>query len=139
MAADASSSRVVLSWNGGGDFTVERKAASGDFAAISKGSGAPAYTDAAIDAFATYVYRIKADAGVSNEITVGPPPAGFSVASPLAGAVANYKLDDEANFGVRMQLVLDRNGDPSMAYMVRAPLGDYSASLAEFVSWNRAL
>ena len=136
----ASSSAVQLTWTGAGPFVVERRADAKTFATIGRTSDA-AYTDAAIDPFATYVYRIRtargADGGPggeqlsppSNEITVGPPPAGFST-------VVKAAKGKEGDFASHIAVALDGNGDPAIAYMVLR--ADDTKAHLHFVAWNRA-
>src|SRR5262245_12460229 len=96
-ATAASRSAVSLSWTAGDPavtrYAVERKPLGASWtppAPPAKSRIVTTMVDAAtaddksIDAFATYVYRVRA-AGAnntfsapSNEITVGPPPVGYS-------------------------------------------------------------
>ena len=77
-------------------------------------------TDSQIDAFATYIYRVRATdaanafSAPSNEVTVGPPPVGFSsiVAAPKA-----MQEHDPQQFAGQLRMVLDANGDPAFAYI----------------------
>lgn len=146
-AVSATRSEVRLSWTGNDSkatgYTIERKPLNGAYGAVGS-SAAATYSDRAIDPFATYVYRVRATqapdgiSAPSNEITVGPPPVGLSVAAPLDGGMTRNQLEDESNFGRRLQIALDGNGDPALAYRVSSPGGDGERSVLEFVCWNRA-
>ena len=65
--------------------------------------------DTAIDAFATYVYHVhaigadNAQSAPSNEITVGPPPLGFSQVQ-----IAPSTLRDPGQFARGSSVALDR-------------------------------
>jgi hypothetical protein len=66
-------------------------------------------------------------------VAVGPPPSGYSKALDLPAAEPNPK-----NFGQYLQLALDANGDPMLAYYYYSPNKVLSDSAFYFVSWNRA-
>jgi hypothetical protein len=100
-------------------------------------------TDQTIDAFATYVYRVRALAAgdvvsaPSNEITVGPPPVGFSQVQTAPKAMQDR---DPNQYAHTIRLAFDANGDPALAY-VTGDLnldGDPKDSEIGFISWNRA-
>jgi uncharacterized protein (TIGR03437 family) len=130
----ATSSEVDLSWSGSASsYTVERSvlgSAFDDVATVSTTS----YKDTQIDPYTTYVYQIRADAAQSNQITVGPPPAGFQVAAPTPAQV------DPSSYGYDLSMVLDGNGDPAFAFVFDDPNQDtdHSDTQLLFRSWNRA-
>ena len=134
-AVSASRSRVELSWQGSAsDFIVERKPLGGMYATHGRAT-ATTFADAKVDPFATYVYRVRSirdtvTSAPSNEITVGPPPTGFST------IVAATSKGDEDGFGKHPATTLDDNGDPAAAYNVLRAEG-INAHLF-FVSWDRA-
>src|SRR4051794_34479233 len=89
-ATSATSRQVQLAWtavSGAAGYIVERKPLGGQYPTVIPAPVTEAaWNDSGIDAFATYVYRVRvAPAGkqASNEITVGPPPVGFSTAVPV--------------------------------------------------------
>lgn len=165
----ASKSAVVLAWTTGdpqsSKFVVERRLAGAAWpAAPAAGRGsAPAAgaapplptpsavmtadgtsaTDNKIDAFATYVYRVRAlgasDAvsSPSNEVTVGPPPVGYSqIVLDPKGTTEH----DPNQFANQLRIVHDANGDPALAY-VTSDLngdGDPSDSALDAITWSRA-
>ncbi|MBI4894041.1 MAG: fibronectin type III domain-containing protein [Acidobacteria bacterium] len=142
----ATRSAVQLAWGAttAPAYLIERKTLDGDYATLAT-SEPNSYTDRTIDPFTTYLYRVRStqppasSSDPTREVTVGPPPVGLSVASPLAAGVANYALEAEYTFGVRLRAVLDSNGDPALAYQVVTPSPNDAQSAIEFVSWNRAL
>jgi hypothetical protein len=80
----ASKSQVQLSWTAGDasnvTHTIERKTLTGSYATAVNATTASA-TDTTIDAYKTYVYRIRANlgstqSGPSHEVTAGPAPVG---------------------------------------------------------------
>src|SRR5579871_2772556 len=80
----ATNKRVDLSWTGtASSYTVQRRALGGSFANIATAVTTASYSDTTIDAFTTYQYQVLATGGTaaSNDVTAGPPPAGFSVAA----------------------------------------------------------
>lgn len=140
QAVSATKSEVRLTWTGEGDtFVVERKGLGGMYATAGPAADTT-YTDQKIEQFSTYVYRVRAvrsDAtgtplmsAPSNEITVGPPPSGFSTIVP-----ASPRGSEDA-FGRHPAMTLDDNGDPAIAYNVLQAEGSDAHLL--FVSWNRA-
>ena len=151
QAVTATKSAVQLSWQSADssivNFQVDRRplAVSGiDYVAISTGK-ATTYTDTAIDAMTTYVYRVRGidgtgvSSGGSNEIIVGPPPVGSSVISTVRADLNLY--DPSSQFGVRPLMTLDSNGDPAICYSILSPnnldVGTPDDSFLEFISWDR--
>jgi hypothetical protein len=142
-ASSATSRAVTLVWSGAtGAVTVERKAAGTPWPTqppVAPLATVPAatYTDQAIDAFATYTYRVKAGAVVSNEITVGPPPVGLSQVHPMPAKLRTTNL---GSFGALTRLTFDANGDPLVAYLITDPNGDGDNGDGQLwtISWNRA-
>jgi hypothetical protein len=145
IATSATSSSVQLSWTAAQPqapgFIVERKTLNGTYAPAPNlpdgGMPGVAFVDSAIDPFTTYVYRVSATSlngtsTPSNEITVGPPPTGYNIASPAPSSGGFW--------GQQVQIVLDANGDPALGfvYILGDDNMDYSASAVYFVSWNRA-
>src|SRR6185312_2195538 len=103
----ATRSKVSLTWSGAGQsWIVERKSGPA-FQKIADVT-TPAYDDAAITPFGTYTYRVRAGATAapSNEVTVGPPPAGVNVPSHLPAGV------EAGKYGTSTALTFDENGDP---------------------------
>ena len=162
--ANATASAVSLTWTAGDAatrFVVERKAAGTPWPAAAAATApapgtpakptasaiatvdAPKADDTGLDAFATYVYRVRAVGGgnalsaPSNEVTVGPPPAGFSQVLPTPAAILGHDRND---FAAVIRMAFDGNGDPAFAYLVSDPNGDGEPKDTEldFVSWNRA-
>jgi hypothetical protein len=146
VATSATNSSVQLSWTAAQPqapgFLVERKTLNGAYAPAPNipdgGLAAVAYVDSTIDPFTTYIYRVSATSlngtsTPSNEVTVGPPPVGYNIASPVPVTGAGY-------WGQQVQMVLDANGDPALGfvYIVGDDNMDFSASAVYFVSWNRA-
>jgi hypothetical protein len=140
--SSASNRAVGLSWTGAsGPVVLERKPAGTPWpttpvAPLTSPTGA-AYADASIDAFATYTYRVKAGAVLSNEVTVGPPPVGMSQVLRMPALLLN---NNSRSFAGITRLVFDANGDPLLAYVTTDANGDGDpADGALFtVSWNRA-
>lgn len=145
IVSSATNSSVQLSWTApqpqAPGFIVERKTLNGAYATLPAvpDGGVPgvAFADSTIDPFTTYVYRVSATSlnatsVPSNEVTVGPPPAGYSVAAPVPSSAGFW--------GQQVQMVLDANGDPALGfvYIVADDEMDFGASALYFVSWNRA-
>lgn len=132
---NATAHHVALAWTGtAASWTVERKAGEAQWQKVAA-SPATSYEDSAIDPWATYRYRVRANGEpVSNEVVVGPPPAGFLKPSPTPNGV------DSNKYGVDTAVALDENGDPAIAFMWLDPNGDNDESDDEvrFVRWNRA-
>ena len=96
-----------------------------------------------IDSYTTYQYQVEANltsgtSAASNQVTVGPPPSGFTTAAPAPGPADSYIA---GNFAYDMSVTLDGNGDPAMVFVFNDPNGDTDPkdSRVEFRSWNRAL
>lgn len=159
-AASATSSSVVLTWTGdaAAKIVVERKvlgaawlvptAASPATAAMPTPStlaivSATTATDNKIDAFATYVYRVRTQAvdnslsAPSNELIVGPPPVGFNsvIAAPKA-----MHAHDPAQFANQIRMTFDANGDPTLAYTNNDLNNDGENDDTDLsvITWNRA-
>ncbi len=137
-AKTATSKRVDLSWVGtAASYVVQRRTLGGTYADLTTVSSTTA-SDTQIDPYTTYQYQVLAStasgrSGPSNEITVGPPPAGYSDAAP---APAGH----EDHYGYDLSLVLDGNGDPAFAFVFDDPNQDtdHSDTQLLFRSWNRA-
>jgi len=130
----ATSTEVDLSWSGSASsYTVERAVLGGAFSSIGTASKTT-FSDTKIDAYTTYQYQIVANSAQSNQVTVGPPPAGFQVAAPVPAQV------DPSSYGFDISMVLDANGDPAFAFIFNDANQDTDASDSEllFRSWNRA-
>jgi hypothetical protein len=99
----------------------------------------PDFTDAKIDPYTIYTYRVKAvlgpqkTSGPSNEVKAGPPPTGFNV-------VTLTPKDRELDFGYAMTMVLDSNEDPVFAYTFRDPNNKNKRADNQlfFGGWDRA-
>lgn len=148
----ASKSAVVLTWTPADASTpsiVERKLLGAQWPAVGATPSASIgtvdtarFSDSTIDQFATYVYRVRArGAGApsapSNEVTVGPPPTGFSQVIAAPKAMHDH---DPAQFASVISMALDANGDPAFAYLVSDLNndGENPDSALDFISWNRA-
>jgi hypothetical protein len=138
----ASLSKVQLVWTpfqGATDYVVERGAEAGPFAAAGAITKDPDFTDAKIDPYTIYTYRVKAvlgpqkTSGPSNEVKAGPPPTGFNV-------VTLTPKDREPDFGYAMTMVLDGNEDPVFAYTFRDPNNKNKRTDNQlfFGGWDRA-
>lgn len=133
----ATKQEVDLTWTGtAGTYTVQRSVLGGPFTNIATVNTTSA-ADTQIDPYTTYQYQVVAGSTTSNQVTVGPPPAGFSVAAPTPGA---QTTTDYSNFGLNISATLDRNGDPALIFLYSDPNKDtdYSDSQLLFRSWNRA-
>jgi hypothetical protein len=114
-AANARS--VQLEWDGAaGPVTVERTNGS-TFQKIATAAQAN-YEDSSIDPFATYRYRVSAGGNSSNEVIVGPPPAGVLNAAPTP------KDTEPPKYGPASAIAFDENGDPVIAFEWVDPNGD---------------
>src|SRR5215472_9294300 len=84
----ATAQRVELAWTGSSpEWQVERRSGSGQFEKVASAPAA-GYRDEKIGAYATYHYRVRSQAGaLSNEVVVGPPPAGVNVPARLPAKV----------------------------------------------------
>lgn len=160
VASSATSSVVTLAWTGdaGAKVVIERKVLGAAWLMPTATTPATAVmptpstiavvtaatvSDSKIDAFTTYVYRVRAVGAnnvlsvPSNELIVGPPPVGFStvVATPKA-----MQEHDPTQFANQHRMTLDANGDPALAYMTNdlnndGELDDTDLSV---ITWNRA-
>ena len=129
----ANARSVQLEWTGAtGPVTVERT--SGITVQKTPATDPSSYEDKTIDAFATYRYRVSAGGKSSNEVIVGPPPAGVMNAAPLP------KDADPGKFGQASAMALDENGDPVIAFEWVDPNGDgdFSDNEVRVVHWSRA-
>jgi uncharacterized protein (TIGR03437 family) len=138
-ATAATKQRVDLSWTGSAQsYSVQRRPLGGAFTTISTASTTSA-SDQIIDPYTTYQYQIMAVGSntPSNVVTVGPPPAGFSVAAIAPGAAGSEVAD---HYGYSLSVVLDGNGDPAFAFIFNDPNldGNYVDTELRFRSWNRA-
>jgi len=137
-ALSASRSEVKLSWATNAPkaaaFVVERQSSKTPFAEIAKVTTTEA-TDTKIDPYATYIYRVRVaeTQTFSNEVSVGPPPAGFNVAAPAP-------QDRHNDYGLQVSLALDSNDDPIIAYVFDDPDKDSNREDSQlfFLSWDRA-
>jgi hypothetical protein len=159
-ATSATSGVVAIAWSGetNAKVAVERKVLGASW--LTPTAAAPAtverpspstigvvsastFTDSKVDAFTTYVYRVRVVgannvlAAPSNEITVGPPPVGFSGVLPIP---ASLKDGGPSNFANQTRMVFDANGDPTIAYMTNDLNGDGEMDDTDLsvITWNRA-
>jgi hypothetical protein len=127
---------IGLSWAGTEDksFRIERRTGEQDWTPIESGGVDQSVIDRKIEPYATYQYRIVAGFRISNVITVGPPPAGFSTIVPRPGEHPDTAL------GRFISPVLDSNGDPAAAFVYADPRGTGRNNDTQlmFVAWNRA-
>lgn len=134
----ATSGEIDLTWSGTApSYTVQRRPLAGSFTTIASPTQQSA-VDTQIDAYVTYQYQVlgSGSATPSNQVTVGPPPQGFSLVAPapvIGGSPVTTYGDDIA-------MTLDANGDPAFAFVFEDPNQDSDASDTEvlFRSWNRA-
>jgi hypothetical protein len=148
----ASRSEVSLSWTaaGGPRFALERKPLGASWGPPPPNTPPVVVTtmvdgtstkDSAIDAMGTYVYLVRPSGAAgqpgapSNEVTVGPPPVGFTQVTKLDPGVR-----DPGQFAPTVAAAEDANGDPVAIYTIIDPDNnqDDSDSTLHFVSWNRA-
>ena len=137
-AKAATNKRVDLTWSGtAASYVVERRPLGGTYSDLATISSTTA-SDAQIDPYTTYQYQVLAVTGSgrsapSNEVTVGPPPAGYS-------AAAQAPAGHEDHYGYDLSLVLDGNGDPAFAFLFDDPNQDtdHSDTQLLFRSWSRA-
>ena len=126
----ATSKRVDLAWSGtAASYSVERRVLGGIYAGIGTAS-ATTFSDTQVDPYTTYQYHVIANAvagasSPSNEVTVGPPPSGFSTAATAPGPADSYIAQ---NFAYDISLALDTNGDPALAWVFDDPNGDSDGS-----------
>ncbi len=138
-ATSATSKKVNLTWNGtASSYVVQRAVLGSSFSDLATVSGTTA-SDTSLDAYTTYQYQVLAvtssgRSAASNQITVGPPPAGFT------GAALAPNANASGNYGYDISLVLDGNGDPAFAFLFDDPNLDTDPADTQllFRSWNRA-
>jgi hypothetical protein len=141
LSVKASATEVHLHWFERKPVVVERRTPNGTFQQLGIAQ-AGEFTDAAIDPRQIYTYRVTSvsDTTAAVEITVGPPPAGFT---QVAVNPNQTNANTSSNFGQFVCMVLDLNGDPMLAYVWVNPSGtkqnppDSDTSIY-FVSWNRS-
>jgi hypothetical protein len=129
----STSGEVDLSWTGGASsYTVQRSVLGGPFDAIATAS-TTSYKDTQIDPYTTYLYQITANSANSNQVTVGPPPAGFQLASPVPAQ------GNPHSYGYGLSMVQD-SSDPAFAFLYDDPNQDtdHTDTQLLFRSWNRA-
>lgn len=138
---DATASQVDLVWTGGAAAAspvIERRIAGTEtFAALTPALTGPAFTDKSIQGMTTYQYRVKSGTAVSNIVTVGPPPFGYSrVVAPSKPFADNQQY---AGFGNTLEMVIDENGDPALIYHARFTWREASEKIHEawFTRWDR--
>ena len=139
---NATNKRIDLTWSGtSAGYTVQRRALGGSYADVGSVSGA-AFSDTNIDAYTTYQYQVVANlnsgaSAPSNQVTVGPPPAGFTTVAPAPGPAGS---DINSNFAYNLSMTLDGNGDPAFAYVFYDPNADTDPAdtRVEFWWWSRA-
>ena len=130
----ATSKHVDLSWSGtASSYNIQRAPLGGSFSTIATASGT-SYSDTTVDPYTAYQYQVTAGSATSNSVSVGPPPAGFSVAAAVPPNI------DPSDYGQNVAMTLDGNGDPAFAFVFYDPNqnGDPSKSQLWFRSWNRA-
>ena len=138
----ATNKKADLAWSGtAAGYTVQRRTLGGTYGNVATVTTA-AYSDTAIDAYTTYQYQIVANlasgaSAPSNQVTAGPPPAGFTVVAAAPGAPGT---DTNDKYGADLNMVLDGNGDPAFVWIYYNPGSndDPSDSQLVFRSWNRA-
>src|SRR5262249_50235087 len=107
----ATGKRVDVSWNGvASGYTVLRRVLGGSFASIGTTS-TTTFSDTTIDTYTAYQYQVLANlttgaSSPSNQVTVGPPPSGFTTAAPAPGPADSYIND---NFAYDLTMCLDSN------------------------------
>jgi hypothetical protein len=143
-ATSATSKQTILSWTSAepGPLVVERKpqgAAKFDVITTIR-DAASAYADATIDPMTIYQYRVRAEAPASkpsNEVTVGPPATGYSVA--LATPKVFIDKERPGNFAKSIAMQLDSSGDPAFIYSLIDPrFQDNNDVELWFLHWDRA-
>jgi uncharacterized protein (TIGR03437 family) len=141
-AKTATSKHVDLTWTGtSSTYSVQRRILGGTYAGIGTTSGTT-FSDTQIDPYTTYQYEVVANtvsgtSNPSNEITVGPPPSGFTTAAAAPGPADSYLAQ---HFAYDISLAFDTNGDPILAWVFDDPNSDTDPSDTKIVfrSWNRA-
>ena len=131
-AKSATAKAVELEWTSASAAAVLERSSGHAFQKLAAATAD--YQDTTIDAFGTYQYRINTSGKFSNIVTVGPPPAGVSNASP------SPKGTDPPTYGAATAVTLDENGDPAVAFEWIDPNGDGDKSDSEilFARWDRA-
>src|SRR4051794_25183207 len=116
--AAAGRKSVRLEWDGSGqDWKVDRKTEGGSWQKLAAATAAK-FEDTSVAPYATYRYRVSAGPKTSNEVVVGPPPAGILTAAPAP------KAGEPANYGTNAAITPDENGDPAIAFVWFDPNGD---------------
>lgn len=137
---DASASQVELAWTGGNSVVERRVAGTEAFAPLTQAQAATAapFIDKTVQGMTTYQYRLRSASGaLSNVVTVGPPPFGFSrVVAPSKPFADNQQY---TGFGNTLELVIDENGDPALVYHARFTWREANEKVHEvwFVRWDR--
>jgi hypothetical protein len=130
----ATTKEVLLSWTPAAkDCKLQLKNSMNAWSPGSPVSGGR-FTESKIDPYGTYTYRVECGADTSNEVTVGPPPAGFHLIAAKPDRVPDI------HFGRMISIAPDDNRDPAFAFEFQDPNGDgnYSDSELRFISWDRA-
>ncbi|MDX2192921.1 MAG: hypothetical protein NW201_06175, partial [Gemmatimonadales bacterium] len=131
----------LLAWApvaGAPGYLVDRRPAGGGYVdSLAVAVAEPAWRDTAISVHATYVYRVRVPGrpGASTEVTIGPPPTGFStVLSPTSRGTGWDR------FGSQVALALDANDDPVVAWFHSDEDGNNRAddSFVYLRRWDRA-
>jgi hypothetical protein len=135
LAWDASSAAGITA------YVVERAPVEGgDFAPLPAGEQplVLTYSDESMAVGAAYRFRVRARVGdqlgdASNVVTVGAPQPGFSVIAPAP-------TSEPERYGMNVDLALDPNGDPAVAFVHADPNGDSDPGDSKilFVRWDRA-
>ena len=135
----ATNTQTQLSWTGtAANYTVQRALVGAPFTNIAAVT-TTSYTDTTLDPYNQTIYQVIAGTSgtaVSNQVMVGPPPSGLSLAaaSPLNGDQVNL------TYGENVSLAFDGNGDPAFAFLFGDPNADGNNAAGQlwFESWNRA-
>ncbi len=141
--ASATNKQVVFTWSastGATSYAMQRRPLGGVYASLSPSAATTTFTDATIDAYTTYSYRVFAistggTSAASNEVQMGPPSVGFSMVS-----LTPTKAFDPGQYGRQVSMALDSNGDPAIAFIYQNPsnAGTGVDSTLNFVGWDRA-
>jgi len=135
----ATSAQTQLTWSGtASSYTVQRALVGAAFVNIATVT-TTSYTDTTLDPYNQTVYQVIAGTtatAVSNQVMVGPPPSGLS----LAAAAPASGVDVNITYGQNVSLAFDGNGDPAFAFIFGDPNNDGNAPEGQlwFRSWNRA-
>ena len=138
LTVHASATEVRLQWFERKPVMVERALPNGEFQMLGIAPEGE-FTDPVLDRHQTYIYRATSvlEPRTSSSVTVGPPPAGFNTAALNPVQMGNFQ-----NFGQFPSMILDRNGDPMLAYVWVNPSGNLNLNSSDtsiyFVSWNRS-